>query len=77
LLSQNQVLRHDTVDSLPNYELPEISINDKSKKMKNLTLRNLDEIFNEYALTTEEMICVKGGEAGEPILKPSTPPIKI
>lgn len=49
----------------------------KSKKMKNLTLRNLDEIFNEYALTEEEMICVKGGDTGEPILKPSTPPIKI
>jgi len=49
----------------------------KSKKMKNLTLRNLDEIFNEYSLTVEEMICVKGGNAGEPILKPSTPPIKI
>ncbi len=45
--------------------------------MKNLNLKNLNEIFNEYALTTEEMICVKGGEAGEPILKPSTPPIKI
>ena len=45
--------------------------------MKNLTLRNLDEIINEYALTVEEMICVKGGDAGEPILKPSTPPIKI
>jgi len=49
----------------------------KNKKMENLTLRNLDEIFNEYALTVEEMICVKGGDAGEPILKPSTPPIKI
>ena len=49
----------------------------KRKKMKNLTLRNLDEIFSEYALTAEEMICVKGGDAGEPILKPSTPPIKI
>jgi hypothetical protein len=49
----------------------------KIKKMKNLTLRNLDEIFNEYALTVEEMICVKGGDAGEPILKPSIPPIKI
>jgi len=45
--------------------------------MENLTLRNLDEIFNECALTVEEMICVKGGDAGEPILKPSTPPIKI
>jgi hypothetical protein len=45
--------------------------------MKNLTLKNLDEIFSEYSLTAEEMICIKGGDAGEPILKPSTPPIKI
>jgi hypothetical protein len=45
--------------------------------MKTLNLKNIDEIFNEYALTVEEMICVKGGDAGEPILKPSVPPIKI
>jgi hypothetical protein len=45
--------------------------------MKTLNLKNFDEIFNDYALSTEEMICVKGGDAGEPILKPSTPPVKI
>jgi hypothetical protein len=46
--------------------------------MKTLNLKNIDEIFDEYALTVEEMICVKGGEAaGEPIIKPSTPPVKI
>jgi hypothetical protein len=45
--------------------------------MKTLNLKNIEEIFNEYALTTEEMIFVKGGDAGEPILKPSVPPIKI
>jgi hypothetical protein len=45
--------------------------------MKNLNLKNFDEIFDEYALSAEEMICVKGGEASEPILKPSTPPVKI
>jgi hypothetical protein len=45
--------------------------------MKTLNLKNIDEIFNEYALTVEEMICIKGGDAGEPIIKPSTPPVKI
>jgi hypothetical protein len=45
--------------------------------MKTLNLKNIDQIFDEYALTVEEMICVKGGEMGEPIIKPSTPPVKI
>jgi len=45
--------------------------------MKTVNLKNIDEIFNEYALTVEEMICIKGGDAGEPIIKPSTPPVKI
>jgi hypothetical protein len=45
--------------------------------MKNLNLKNFDVIFDEYTLSVEEMICVKGGDAGEPILKPSTPPVKI
>jgi hypothetical protein len=45
--------------------------------MKTLNLKNFDEIYDEYALSVEEMICVKGGDAGEPILKPSTPPVKI
>jgi len=45
--------------------------------MKTLNFKNFDEIFNEYALSAEEMICVKGGDAGEPIIKASTPPVKI
>jgi hypothetical protein len=45
--------------------------------MKTLNLKNTDEILNEYALSAEEMICVKGGEDGDPILKPSIPPVKI
>lgn len=60
------------------YELPESSINNlKIKKMRTLNLRNIDEVFGEYALSVEEMICVKGGDAGEPIILPSTPPVKI
>jgi hypothetical protein len=45
--------------------------------MKTLNLKNIDEILKEYALSAEEMICVKGGENGDPILKPSVPPVKI
>ena len=47
------------------------------KEMKTLTMKNTDEIFNEYALSAEEMICVKGGDQGEPIVKPCTPPVRI
>lgn len=44
--------------------------------MKTLNLNN-NEILIDYALTVEEMICVKGGDAGDPIYMPSTPPIRI
>ena len=37
---------------------------------------NID-ILNDYALTSEEMICVKGGYEGEPIIVPNPPPVKI
>jgi len=47
------------------------------KEMKTLTIKKIDEIFDEYALSVEEMICVKGGDQGEPIVKPCTPPVKI
>jgi hypothetical protein len=45
--------------------------------MKTLNLKNTEEIFCDCALTAEEMICIKGGDAGEPIIKPSVPPVKI
>jgi len=45
--------------------------------MKTLNFETIEEIFNDYALTNEEMICVKGGDAGEPIVKPSVPPVRI
>jgi hypothetical protein len=45
--------------------------------MKTLNFKNIDEIFYEYALSVEEMICVKGGDAGDPIVKGSNPPVKI
>jgi hypothetical protein len=34
------------------------------------------EIFNEFALSNEEMIFVRGGE-GDPVNPPNTPPVKI
>lgn len=45
--------------------------------MKTLNLKNIDEILVEYSLSVEEMICVKGGDQGEPILIPTPPPVKI
>jgi hypothetical protein len=45
--------------------------------MKNINASSIEESFSEYLLTIDEMISVKGGDAGEPILKPSVPPIKI
>jgi hypothetical protein len=37
------------------------------------------DIFEEYQLTNEEMISVRGGDAGDgdPIPNPSLPPIRI
>ncbi len=40
-------------------------------------MKNIDEIFVEYALTAEEMICVKGGDQVEPIVMPCPPPVRI
>jgi|GEM_PF-1059526 len=45
--------------------------------MKNLNLNNIEESLKNYALTVEEMICVKGGDMGEPIILPTVPPVKI
>lgn len=44
--------------------------------MKTLNLELTKGIFEEFALSTEEMIYVRGGEA-EPVVRPSPPPIKI
>lgn len=45
--------------------------------MKTLNFEPIEEIFGNYALTAEEMICIKGGDAGEPIVKPAQPPVRI
>jgi hypothetical protein len=36
------------------------------------------DIFNEFELSIEEMICVRGGDAqGDPITLPNNPPVRI
>jgi len=45
--------------------------------MKTLNKKNYDTNFAIYVLAVEEMIRIKGGDATEPILKPSVPPVKI
>jgi len=44
--------------------------------MKTLNPELVKDIFNEFALSNEEMINVRGGE-GEPIALPTFPPVKI
>lgn len=45
--------------------------------MKTLNFKKSNEFFAEFALTNEEMIKVRGGDGGDPILKPTVPPVKI
>jgi len=44
--------------------------------MKTLNFELSKDIFNEFALTNEEMIYVRGGE-GDPVSLPTLPPVKI
>jgi hypothetical protein len=44
--------------------------------MKTLKLELAFDILNEFALTNEEMIMVRGGE-GDPISLPTMPPIRV
>jgi len=44
--------------------------------MKTLNFELTKDIFNEFALSNEEMIYVRGGES-DPISKPPEPPIII
>ncbi len=47
--------------------------------MKNLTSKQMRDIFANYELSSEEMYNVRGGDKthSEPIMLPPTPPIKI
>jgi hypothetical protein len=53
-----------------------VSIILKRKIMKNLNVNLTTEIFENFVLSNQEMINVRGGE-GEPIIKPVTPPVRI
>jgi hypothetical protein len=45
--------------------------------MKTLNFKKTENIFTKFVLTSEEMINVRGGGQGEPIIIPPTPPIRI
>jgi hypothetical protein len=44
--------------------------------MKTLNFELTKDIFNEFVLSNEEMIYVRGGSS-DPIILPNPPPIKI
>jgi hypothetical protein len=43
--------------------------------MKTLNFELTKDIFDQFALSNEEMIYVRGGDEGE--VKPTPPPVKI
>ena len=45
--------------------------------MKTKNLETSFDIFADYALTSEEMISVRGGDAGDPGTIVPPPPVKI
>jgi hypothetical protein len=46
--------------------------------MTTLNLELAKDILNKFALSNEEMICVRGGDMdGEPIIKTTPPPVRI
>jgi hypothetical protein len=44
--------------------------------MKNLKTISVTDMWSEFLLTNEEMICIHGGD-NDPIVKPQGPPIII
>ena len=44
--------------------------------MKTNNLETIQDMFNEFALSNEEMINVRGGES-DPIIKTTMPPVKV
>lgn len=49
----------------------------KTETMKTLNFKKTENTFAKFALSNEEMINVRGGGEGEPIIKPPVPPVKI
>ncbi len=46
-------------------------------KTKTLNFEETKNIFADFVLSSEEMIKVRGGAVGEPMVKPCLPPVKI
>jgi hypothetical protein len=44
--------------------------------MKTNNFETIQDMFNEFTLSNEEMINVRGGES-DPIIKTTLPPVKI
>jgi hypothetical protein len=49
----------------------------KISTMKTLNFDLSTEMLNDFVLSTEEMICVRGGDGVEPISTPMKPPVII
>lgn len=45
--------------------------------MENKNFDQTEKIFQEYVMTSGEMMAVRGGEDGEPIVLPNPPKPKI
>jgi hypothetical protein len=45
--------------------------------MKTLNFDLTNEMLNDFVLSTEEMICVRGGDGLDPITLPTKPPVVI
>lgn len=63
-------------DCNQHHELPKLSINLKIKIMKNLNQDSSNNFFNEFKLSNEEMIYVRGGgeSSDEPTVPVTIPP---
>jgi hypothetical protein len=57
-------------------DFPELVTIKKARIMKTLNFDLTNEMFDEFALTIDEMIHVRGGDI-EPTPMPTVPPIKI
>jgi hypothetical protein len=44
--------------------------------MKTLNFELTRDLLNEFALSNEEMICVRGGDS-DPVILPTPPPVKL
>jgi hypothetical protein len=72
-VSQNGHFRHVSLQRQITLNL----INNlKKSTMKTLNFELTEEIFSEFALTNDEMICVRGGEI-DPTPLPTPPPIRL